>query len=265
MVHEAQSACFGLFVVQPQRHLGGQGEVAMTMENEESVQPANEVDAAQQTLDAEQGNPATPQYATVEQIQNLEKIITSQTSGLQSKIDTGLNAIRRDAEERVAEQASSIRNQQLNELMEDLAPEQQAQLKRLWSELKQAVQQPVSGQLTDQEREQAQRIARNAGADPNDARIDYASLIDPSLTEDQRQQKFFESIYSIRTTPAPAAQPPVAAQPQQPQTANPPVEAPAGTGNGLNNVDAVRDAYISGRLDQATYKQRMAALGQPVQ
>ena len=85
----------------------------MTMENEESVQPANEVDAAQQTLDAEQGNPATPQYATVEQIQNLEKIITSQTSGLQSKIDTGLNAIRRDAEARVAEQASSIRNKQI--------------------------------------------------------------------------------------------------------------------------------------------------------
>ena len=232
----------------------------MTMENEESVQPANEVDAAQQTLDAEQGNPATQQYATVEQIQNLEKLITSQTSGLQSKIDTGLNAIRRDAESRVAEQAESIRNQQINDLMEDLAPEQQAQLKRLWSEQQQAVQQPGAGQLTEQERADAQTFVRNSGVDPNDARIDYGSLVDASLSIDQRQQKFIASVFDAKTvaqTPAPVA--------QQPQTQSPPVEAPAGTGNGLNNVDAVRDAYISGRLDQATYKQRMAALGQPVQ
>jgi len=261
MVHEAQGACFGLFVVRPQRHLGGQGEVAMTMESEEVVQVPNEVDAAQQTLDAEQGNPVAQQYATVEQIQSLEKLIISQTGGLQSKIDTGLNAIRRDAETRVTEQASAIRTQRVNELLSDLEPEHQAEMKRLWDEQQQAAQ-PAPGQLTEQERDEAQRFARNAGVDPNDTRIDYVALVDPSISVDQRQQKFIASVFEAKAPAQPAVQTPAV---QQPQTANPPVEAPAGTGNGLNNVDAVRDAYISGRLDQATYKQRMAALGQPVQ
>jgi hypothetical protein len=252
----------GFCYVLLQRHLGRHGEAAMTTQNEEEVQAPNEVDDAQKKLDEEQGGNAAPQYVTKEDLANFERVMTAQIGGLQGKIDTGLNGIRRDGEAATAKQVAEARQQTFNQLLQDVPYESQAAFKVLWEQqaaTQVTTQQPVAGALTDQERVQAQNIARNFGVDPSDARIDYAALVDSTLTPDQAQQKFFTSLKTVggpavANVPAPAGK----------KTDNPPVESPAGTGNGLNNIDAVRDAFIEGRLPLADYKTRMAALGQPV-
>jgi hypothetical protein len=258
----------GFCYVLLQRHLGRHGEAAMTMDNDEAVHAPNEVDADQSSLDAEQGGNAAPQYATKEEIESLRALIVAQTGGLQSKIDTGLNAIRRDSEVRVAAQAASMREQTFNEILQDLPESQASAMKLLWEQqqasMQPAPEQPAPGSLTSQEREEAERFARNAGVDPSDTRIDYASLIDPSISVDERQQKFIGSIFATKTPAAPATPSASDAKASTPETQNPPVETQSGTGNGLNNVDAVRDAFVSDRIDLETYKSRMAALGQPV-
>ena len=230
------------------------------------VQQQNELDSAQASLDLGQGGNAASQYATVEQFQELQKLIISQTGGLQSKIDTGLNAIRRDAETKVAGEAARVRDQSFMQMVEELPYDQQQTMRALWEQQKQQALPADPSGLSVQERADAEMFVRNSGVDPADTRINYATLIDPSLTVDQRQQRFIDSVFTLRASPQQAAAAPVEPNAQQRVAdQSPPIEGNAGTGAGLTNADAVRDAYISGRLDQATYIQRMAALGQPVQ
>jgi hypothetical protein len=59
----------------------------------------------QAALDAEQGGIAAPNYVSREDFVRMQSTYQQQIAGLQSKVDTGLNAIRRDtqiaAEERL--------------------------------------------------------------------------------------------------------------------------------------------------------------------
>ena len=91
----------------------------MVTENEMAESVVDEITQTQQQLDQEQGIPAeqpagapTPaELAMQEQVRSLQ----SQVSGLQSKLDTGLNAIRRDvvedAKRQIAEATSGWQSQ----------------------------------------------------------------------------------------------------------------------------------------------------------
>jgi hypothetical protein len=230
----------------------------VTDESETSELETNEVDTAQVQLDNDLGGNAGQSYVTTAQLEELKAMLTAETGGLQSKIDKGLNAIRRDTE---AQQRAVT----FEKLLADVPHENQEAMRALWQQQAQTTGQPP--ELQGDEREEAQRFARNAGANPSDTRIDYNSLIDPSLTVDQRQEKFIASVFASKAPPQaiPATAQPAAQAVQAVQAAgNPPIEGAKGTGAGLNSPDALRDAFIADRIDYTTFKERMTSLGEVV-
>lgn len=231
----------------------------------------DELDDTQLGLDAEQGIQAPPVYATAADV---ERIIASQLKnfevqvrGLQSKVDSSATAIRRDLTNMTTSELAKIRQELKQKQILEAIPEEH----REWmgAVLNQVMDQdspqapsvpvPVQTPQVQQEMMQAMDIIRRMGGDPQNPMINYAAYLQGD------NDSFLASIgASFRNAPAPAAPKPAPA-PARAQTTTPPVETPSGgTRTDLSRVDAVRDAYLTDKIDKKEYTERMARLGQPV-
>ncbi len=245
-------------------------------EQNEVTQDQSAIDAQQDTLGQQ-----PPQYVTMEQMHQLLGQQASgyerQIAGLQSKMDTGLNAIRRDtkswAESKIADlQTNWGREQWLAGLNE----EEQRIAKPLLDEIRRS-QQPKEAQVeappqpapqsadAQGQWQQIYQMVRNMGVDPQTPGIDYQILTNGTLQPNDREQKFYASVFAAKAKvagvpPAPQAQ--QNQQPPRPQTANPPVQqGAAGRGAGYRNADDVRDAYIQGRISTEDMRKQMQPFG----
>ena len=248
----------------------------------------NEVTQDQQSLDKEQGEiPATPQYATSDQLTNIQnqlQQLESKNRGLQGLVDNGLNAIRRDTQTWAEQQFSGMRNEMDKKaLLENLDEEQMAVVTPLLNEMeelrKQNVQQaqpqtsPTQQQAApdqaQQQWEQIYKFVESMGLDRNDPNLLYSAL-DPtnSLTSEQRSAQFAESIGNAKEVAvrAKGGTPPQQPSPQQPQvqkpaTVSPPVDQPGGkAAPSYKNLDDVRSAYIEGKIEKAEYQSMVQKL-----
>ena len=103
------------------------------------------------------------------------------------------------------------------------------------------------------------QAVQDFGVDPADKRVNYAGLVDQSMTDEERRRAFFQSLRTITT--AEAKQAPQQTQQRQ-QT--PPVAAAPASSTGFRNADEVRDAYVSDKISKESYIDQMAKFGQPV-
>jgi len=244
----------------------------------------DEVTQDQQSLDEEQGEiPATPQYATSDQLTNIHnelQQLRSENRGLQGLVDNGLNAIRRDTQTWAEQQFSGMRNEMDKKAyLENLDEEQRAVVTPLLNEMeelrKQNVQQAQPQQSQTQQQaapdqaqqqwEQIYKFVESMGLDRNDPNLLYSAL-DPtnSLAPEQRSAQFAESVgNAVR---AKGGTPPQQPSPQQPQTqkpatVSPPVDQPSGkAAPSYKNLDDVRSAYIEGKIEKAEYQSMVQKL-----
>jgi len=244
----------------------------------------DEVTQDQQSLDEEQGEiPATPQYATSDQLTNIHnelQKLRSENRGLQGLVDNGLNAIRRDTQTWAEQQFSGMRNEMDKKAyLENLDEEQRAVVTPLLNEMeelrKQNVQQAQPQQSQTQQQaapdqaqqqwEQIYKFVESMGLDRNDPNLLYSAL-DPtnSLAPEQRSAQFAESVgNAVR---AKGGTPPQQPSPQQPQTqkpatVSPPVDQPSGkAAPSYKNLDDVRSAYIEGKIEKAEYQSMVQKL-----
>ena len=244
----------------------------------------DEVTQDQQSMDEEQGEiPATPQYATSDQLTNIQNKIQqleSENRGLQGLVDNGLNAIRRDTQSWAEQQFSGMRNEMDKKAyLENLDEEQRAVVTPLLNEMeelrKQNVQQaqpqtsPTQQQAApdqaQQQWEQIYKFVESMGLDRNDPNLRYSAL-DPtnSLTPEQRSAQFAESVgNAVRTKGGTPPQQPSPQQPQvqKPATVSPPVDQPSGkAAPSYKNLDDVRSAYIEGKIEKAEYQSMVQKL-----
>mgnify|MGYP005814788839 CR=1 FL=1 len=244
----------------------------------------DEVTQDQQSLDEEQGEiPATPQYATSDQLTNIHnelQQLRSENRGLQGLVDNGLNGIRRDTQTWAEQQFSGMRNEMDKKAyLENLDEEQRAVVTPLLNEMeelrKQNVQQAQPQQSQTQQQaapdqaqqqwEQIYKFVESMGLDRNDPNLLYSAL-DPtnSLAPEQRSAQFAESVgNAVR---AKGGTPPQQPSPQQPQvqkpaTVSPPVDQPSGkAAPSYKNLDDVRSAYIEGKIEKAEYQSMVQKL-----
>ncbi len=255
----------------------------MTTEN---IDNTSALDQDQAQLDAVQEDPGSQTdssstgelRALRELIENQNKMIENQNrqvAGLQSKIDTGLNGIRRDSEESVRKQ----QEQQAYAYMQSLPEEHQAAFGQMLQANQAYYQQ--NAELRDQlagdngtqqaqpevssEWEQVYAIPRSLGIDPQTQGIDYAAFTEPGLNESQRRDRFFASLKPLMgaTNQAPATQtqqqPASNGQVQSPPTGGTPSN---GASSNMRSVEQVQTAYIEGKLSKEEYTDQLNKLGQ---
>ena len=248
----------------------------MTTEN---IDETSALDQDQAQLDAvqEDPNPQTDSSSTTDEIRALRNLIVDQNrqvAGLQSKIDKGLNGIRRDSEDTVRKQ----QEQQAYAYMQSLPEEHQAAFGQMlqanqayYQQNAQLRDQLVEGNGTQEvspevssEWEQVYAIPRSLGIDPQTQGIDYAAFTEPGLNESQRRDRFFASLKPLMgaTNQAPATQ--AQQQPalngvQSPPTGGTPSN---GASSNLRSVEQVQTAYIEGKLSKEEYTSQLSKLGQ---
>jgi hypothetical protein len=253
----------------------------MVTENEMAESVVDEITQTQQQLDQEQGIPAeqpagapTPaELAMQEQVRSLQ----SQVSGLQSKYDMGLNAIRRDTENWAKEQISSLQGQLARDRWMEGLDENDKQLVSPMMERIQQLEALVQGMAPQQQPPQEMNPAaawegvyqyvESAGINRNDPNLRYDILTNTSLPDDQRRNQFIAHLQQLRgavSNQTPAAQTP---SQQPPATPNPPIESPSGT-QGSMTRDQIMDLYIGNQLGTANdpsghgaYRELMAKNG----
>ena len=254
----------------------------MTTEN---IDNTSALDQDQAQLDAVQEDPGSQTdssstgelRALRELIENQNKMIENQNrqvAGLQSKIDTGLNGIRRDSEESVRKQ----QEQQAYAYMQSLPEEHQAAFGQMLQANQAYYQQ--NAELRDQlagdngtqqaqpevssEWEQVYAIPRSLGIDPQTQGIDYAAFTEPGLNESQRRDRFFASLKPLMgaTNQAPATQ--AQQQPAPGQVQSPPAGGTPSNGasSNMRSVEQVQTAYIEGKLSKEEYTDQLNKLGQ---
>jgi hypothetical protein len=251
----------------------------MTTDAGQPEAPQDEIDVVQKSIDAEQTQDPGPQYATSDDLAAIRQLIqqqnasvAAQVNGLASKVDTGLNAIRRDTREEalnriaIAEQRS--RDQFLGRIAEEnpeLSREMKAYLEAQDSAAQQRAElaaqpdQSVGQQQTQavdeqQAWNQVYRFVESNGISSRDSRVNYSILVDQSMTEYQRQERFIAHIDGLKvaavTTPPTAVTTPVQPGPQG--VVNPPREAgPAGARANFRSSDDIIDAYTSNQIDKS--------------
>ncbi len=238
----------------------------MTQEN---VEEQSVLDQDQAQLDAVQEEPApqtTPTDAVTKELQALREEMSRQVAGLQSKVDKGLNAIRRDTEEQAKQQQEAAIQQYLEQVPEEhretfrAIANQNMQYREQISKLENGTT-PEEPQVSS-EWEQIYAIPRSMGLDPQTPGIDYAAFTDAGLTENQRRDRFFASIKTVMSsntqTQTPAT-PQTTEQVQSPPTSGTPT---SGSPSNLRSEEQIQRAYIEGKLTKEEYQQRLTQVGQ---
>lgn len=256
--------------------------------------PNDVVTQVQQEMDQEQGTSGESQPITMDQMRGMmetqARSYQSQISGLQSRIDRGLDAIRRDAQGWAAQQIGDLetrlgRDTFLKGLDSELRPLAETLLNEMDRRTKGTQQVPAepaprggNPTETDSQWEQVYQIVEGMGLKRDDPLVNYAVLTETSLSAQDRQGQFMGSLREAvlkseggASPPRPTAKPgPV---PPASQVANPPVDRGGGRGTGpvYRNADDVRDAFIMGKFNSSEdpsgineYKRLMANLGFPV-
>ena len=256
----------------------------MVTENDMAESVVDEITQTQQQLDQEQGiatdQPVTPpggaEVVSAAEYRNLQNMV----SGLQSKLDTGLNAIRRDvvedAKRQIAEATSGWQSQLARDRwLEGLDENDKSLVSPLLEQIQQLREErntPPPQQPTQQidpaaAWEEVYRFVESAGVNRNDPNLRYDLLTNTSLPDDQRRNQFIAHLQQLRgavPNQTPVGQP----QSQQPPaTPNPPIEAPSGT-QGSMSREQIMDLYIENKLATAgdpsghgAYRELMAKNG----
>ena len=215
-----------------------------------------EVEAPQESDDSGQAALLTRVEAAEKRAERAE----AEARGAQSKVDRGLNSIRREYAERAAQ--SDI-ERELADVPEDMRPYMERMYRRFGTPNQQEGQAPDAG--SDDQMTKIHGFVRDFGVDPDDERINYGVLYQGGLTDEQRQSQFVQSLrHIVEQGPSqPATQPePTPPQPETPPS--PPVENAPGQGAPGMDVEALREAFITGQLGLDDYRQRMAVLGERI-
>ncbi len=237
----------------------------MTQEN---VEEQSVLDQDQAQLDAvqEETTPQTaPTDAVTKELQALREEMSRQVAGLQSKVDKGLNAIRRDTEEKALREQEAAMKQYMEQVPEEhretfeMLANQNRQYQQQLSQMQNG-NEPT--QEVSSEWDQIYAIPRSMGLDPQTPGIDYAAFTDDGLTEGQRRDRFFASIKTVMSsntqTETPAT-PQTTEQVQSPPTSGTPT---SGSPSNLRSEEQIQRAYIEGKLTKEQYQQRLTEVGQ---
>ncbi len=237
----------------------------MTQEN---VEEQSVLDQDQAQLDAvqEETTPQTaPTDAVTKELQALREEMSRQVAGLQSKVDKGLNAIRRDTEEKALREQEAAMRQYMEQVPEEhretfeMLANQNRQYQQQLSQMQNG-NEPT--QEVSSEWDQIYAIPRSMGLDPQTPGIDYAAFTDDGLTEGQRRDRFFASIKTVMSsntqTETPAT-PQTTEQVQSPPTSGTPT---SGSPSNLRSEEQIQRAYIEGKLTKEQYQQRLTEVGQ---
>jgi|TARA_Y100000310_G_scaffold63592_1_gene59075 seryl-tRNA synthetase len=228
------------------------------------VQITSDLEQDQESLGTEVDEQKKP-----DQMQEMKNLLVEQDNrikGLQSKVDKGLNTIRKDSQERAMQQAQS-EVEKLKEKLEDLDPSlrpfAEQQVKAAEDRVKTMSQDIPDSSLgqnptSTSEMDEVRKIAENAGVDPNDSGINYAALFNNNIDINDRQKEFFDSLWKVKNKTATPTKPnETAPQP----TDNPPTDGTPTAGSGMpKNITELHQAYASGRMPKEEYlkqKQRM--------
>ena len=238
----------------------------MTQEN---VEEQSVLDQDQAQLDAvqEETTPqTTPTDAVTKELQALREEMSRQVAGLQSKVDKGLNAIRRDTETQARQQQEAAIQQYLEQIPEEhretfrAIANQNLEYREQLSKVETSTT-PEEPQVSS-EWDQIYAIPRSMGLDPQTPGIDYAAFTDDGLTEGQRRDRFFASIKTVMSsntqTETPAT-PQTTEQVQSPPTSGTPT---SGSPSNLRSEEQIQRAYIEGKLTKEQYQQRLTEVGQ---
>jgi len=267
----------------------------MTTSNEDIPQEVidqavDSISQDQNTLDQEQDT-ATPVGGTPVTMESMQAFFSQQLQplqaqvyGLHNKVDTGLNAVRRDVSQEARRLVENVtdglsRQQLLANVDEEQRPIFEALLQHVDNRTAPAQpvqEQPVQAQPASQDPwEGIYQYVERHGLSRSAPGINYAVLTNQSLTEEQKGQAFNESLFQARLAQSQGQagiQQPRPAQPVSSNgqgTVNPPVERSGGLSqNPLRTQDQVTDAFLAGQLNSPEdpdgameYKKRMAALG----
>ena len=238
----------------------------MTQEN---VEEQSVLDQDQAQLDAvqEETTPQTaPTDAVTKELQALREEMSRQVAGLQSKVDKGLNAIRRDTETQARQQQEAAIQQYLEQVPEEhretfrAIANQNLEYREQLSKVETSTT-PEESQVSS-EWDQIYAIPRSMGLDPQTPGIDYAAFTDDGLTEGQRRDRFFASIKTVMSsntqTETPAT-PQTTEQVQSPPTSGTPTSS---SPSNLRSEEQIQRAYIEGKLTKEEYQQRLTQVGQ---
>ena len=238
----------------------------MTQEN---VEEQSVLDQDQAQLDAvqEETTPqTTPTDAVTKELQALREEMSRQVAGLQSKVDKGLNAIRRDTETQARQQQEAAIQQYLEQVPEEhretfrAIANQNLEYREQLSKVETSTT-PEEPQVSS-EWDQIYAIPRSMGLDPQTPGIDYAAFTDDGLTEGQRRDRFFASIKTVMSSNAQTetpATPQTTEQVQSPPTSGTPT---SGSPSNLRSEEQIQRAYIEGKLTKEQYQQRLTEVGQ---
>jgi hypothetical protein len=253
------------------------------VEQNNQAEEADPISQAQQEVDREQSGSEQAQYLTNDQVQQImseqARVYERQIAGLTSKIDTGLNAIRRDTTTSMQQQLANITAKQgMETWLLGLDEEQRALVQPLLAR-QQQLEEQIQGQAQQPSVEQEQtaspeegwdtvyKVVRQLGLDPRTKGIDYDVLTAPGLSNEQRQEKFLTSVRTTIIAQSSLQQPRVdsqngAVQQQASAPQSPPTDGPPRTSATYRNIDDVRDAFISDKINQDEAMRLAGSMGQ---
>ena len=224
----------------------------------------NIIDQASAEIDRELATTAESQAQplTADQVQQIVQSqmqpFQNQISGLQSLYDRGLNAIRRDSEEKLQQiqretqmQQSQAKRDQYLSALDGRERELVEPLMQEMDNMKQVYLQSLASQQSAQVPEQA------PAANPQDQwEAVYKVVENMTKTDDQKQAIFFASVRNAVTQQGQQQVPQATAQsqPADPQAQTPPVENSRQGGSGVHqSIDELCDWYIG--LNRPTQEQ----------
>ena len=242
----------------------------MTTNSQVPEETADPVSQAQAEMDAAQeGTPQEPQPTDAVAQQNqalLSEVagLKNQVSGLHSRIDKGLDAIRRDERQRYED---GQRQREIDGQMAELPDETRKAMEPILKENARLRQEALAAPpAAPDPLEPAYQMAEALGVDRNDPRISYSVFSDQNLSGDDQIAQFGKSIRAlIDAGQSHQTQSTNLAPQQQTQPPSPPANAtPSATTGVALTPEAVRDLYITEKISTEDYMKKMREMGEPV-
>lgn len=219
-------------------------------------------------LDAEQTQEApASQYVTTADLQRLE----AQVRGIQGMFDKGLNAIRRDYEDRVSKGDS---DRKLDAQIEAIPEENRDILEPIFRQnavmaadiaaLKAQREAPATTSAgSNVDWEPVRTFVRDSyGLDPDTQGIDYNIWLNPQIEAGDKLKTFIANLKLVeRQTAGRQAAPATQVRDRPSSSDNPPVGGvPSGSGS-LTTRQDIEDAWLRGELDDVAHEKRLQEVG----